>query len=153
MRKERVALENCIYWAAMRRDLIKPLVADPNFTGIELFKARDETQQSSFATTRRTYNGRDLSGWNVEADAVERKYILLLTSKGKPNIRELYRGRFRGVIYRVYQADPRIASLRRQAFIRCNCGRSLMILQGATRALTLASPGTCLSTVHPLGLE
>ena|SRR5215468_10491223 len=74
---------------------------------------RGETQQSSFATTRRTYNGRDLSGWNVEADAVERKYILLLTSKGKPNIRELYRGRFRGVIYRVYQADPRIASLRR----------------------------------------
>src|SRR5262249_34982423 len=69
-------------------------------------QTRSETQQSGLATTGRTYDGRNLSGGNVEADAVKRKYVLLLTGKHKPNIRESYRGRFRRVISPVYQADP-----------------------------------------------
>src|SRR5262245_58689786 len=85
---------------------------------------RGETQQRGLAAAGRTYDGRDLFGWNVEADAVERKHVMLLTRKCKPNIRELYRGRFRGVIHRPYQAEPCIASLRCHTFIRCNCGRS-----------------------------
>src|SRR5215831_9943521 len=55
---------------------------------------RGETQQSGLTATRRTYDGRNLSGWNAEADAVERKYVLVLTGKGMPNVREFYRGCF-----------------------------------------------------------
>jgi hypothetical protein len=69
-------------------------------------QARGKTQQSGLAATRRTYDRRNLFGRNVEADAVEGKYVLVLTSKRKPNIREMYRGRFRWVICPVHQADP-----------------------------------------------
>src|SRR5262249_40613165 len=62
-------------------------------------QTRGKTQQSGLATTGRTYHGRNLSGWNFEADAVERKYVLLLTGERKPDVRELDRRRFRRVIY------------------------------------------------------
>src|SRR5262245_11884579 len=46
---------------------------------------RGETKQRGLAAAGRTYDGRDFSGWNVEADAVERKHVMLLTRKCKPN--------------------------------------------------------------------
>ena len=68
-------------------------------------QTRGETQQSGLAATGRTDDGCNPFWRNVKADAVKRKYVLLLTSKRKPNIRELYRGRFR-IIGSVYQAAP-----------------------------------------------
>jgi hypothetical protein len=90
---------------------------------------RGEAQQRGLAAARRTDDGRDLSGRNIEADAVERENVLLLTCKGKPNVRELYRRWFRGAIYRVHEADPCIASLRCHAFIRFNCRRPPRLLR------------------------
>ena len=80
-------------------------------------QARRQSQQGGLAATGRSDDGRDLSGQHVEADAVQREHVVILTGKDQLHVRKADR-RLLGIVHGVAHECPCIATLWRHSIRR-----------------------------------